>query len=547
MFNIEQKNILIPKLFFMKTTKRILAAATFALATMTSGFGQMAYNCEGCPPLAERTVVNLSSIADATGALPANTLLTCDNLYILDRKIYAPVGSQVTILAGTVIKATYEGDQNSTAFIVPRGAKVYANGSECCPIIFTTVDDNLDGTLPINTKERWGGVIILGRAHNTINRNELNPENPIFTTGGPTDGIGIIEGTAANDVRHYYGSEITQGIAFNNFDNSGILNYVSIRHGGSELGLTNEINGLTLGSVGSGTILRNIEVISNGDDGIEFFGGTVDLKYARVLYCDDDYLDWDQGYTGRIQYVVGVKRPAGTVAGGSAVGDNGIEADGDDGTGFARAWLSDPIVSNVTMIGRGTDHALDLKERTKGEIYNSIFANYSRGIVFVDTLGSTGVDEVTIRNSTFLNMGTNVRGIPPAGYDPTSAEFNNTFAATLAGMTTSNWTSVWDAIPNSTGAAFNVQGLPDDAAKVAAGWYTADYYDWFDAVNYQGAFRPGASPWWSQASCPMIQDARADFESLVSFPAGTDLNGDGVTNANDLTILIGRYNRANNE
>ncbi len=532
----------------MKSLKQIMGAALLTAATMTSGYSQMAYNCEGCPPLAQRPVINLSTVADAQGNLPANYLMSCENLYVLDKKIYAPIGSQVTILAGTVIKGVPNPDPaNANAFIVPRGAKVFANGSECCPIIFTAMADNLDGTYPIFTKEQWGGVIMLGRAHNTINRNEVNPENPIFIAGGPTDGIGIIEGTDPAEARNWYGAEITQGVPFNNFDNSGVLTYVSIRHGGAIVGANNEINALTLGSVGSGTVLRYIEVVSNGDDGIEFFGGTVDLKYARVLYCEDDYLDWDQGYTGRIQHVVGIQRPSGTLAGGSAAGDHGIEADGDDGTKYARAWLSDPIVSNVTMIGNRAAgagrRALELKERTKGEIYNSIFANFPTGINYANA----NLNPVVLRNNTFVNMGTNITGTPPAGFDPTQVAWNNTFVASLSGMTFSTWTTAWDAIPNSSGTAFNVKGLSDDPVKVAADWYKPGYYNWFDGVDYRGAYKPGASPWWSHANCSMMQGARSDFESLTFFPAVTDINGDGVTNAGDLSVLIGRYNKANNQ
>ncbi len=526
----------------MKTTRRILAAATLAVATMVSGFGQMAYNCEGCPPLLERDTVFLSDVVDVEGDLPANYMMTCENLYILDQKVYVTVGSQVTILAGTVIKATYEGELNSAAFIVPRGAKIFANGSECCPIIFTSVEDDLDGTFPIYTKERWGGLLVLGYAHNTLAINELNPENPTFVIGGQTNGIGFIEGVDPADPRHWYGAEIDLGTPFQNFDNSGIMNYVSIRHGGSELGTANEINGLTLGSVGSGTVLRNIEVVSNGDDGIEFFGGTVDLKYARILYCEDDYIDWDQGYTGRIQHVLGVTRPEGAT-GGVGLGDNGFECDGDDGTDFPRGWWTDPIVSNVTMLGRSSDKGLELKERTKGEIYNSILANYGTGIKY----NNASEDTVVIKNSTFVNNTTQVSGTPVAGLEPTDAAFNNTFVASLAGMTTSNWTTVWDAIPSATAAALDVKGLADDPAKIAAGWYNANYYNWFDAVDYQGAFKPGATPWWSMENCSMLQSVRADFESLSFFPAITDLNGDGVTNAADLSLIIGRYNKANDE
>lgn len=519
--------------------KNLFASLVIGALATASSFAQ-AYNCEGCLPLADRDTVLLSSIADANGNLTAaHSIWTCDKLYILDRKIYVPANGTLTIMPGVVVKADYLGDLNSSALIVPRDAKIYASGSECCPIIFTSVSDPLDGTYPIYTKERWGGIIILGRAHNTVARGELGPENPNFVTGGPVQGLGAIEGIDAADARHYYGVEAG---AFNNDDNSGILNYVSIRHGGSELGLTNEINGLTLGSVGRGTTLRNIEVISNGDDGIEFFGGTVDLKYARVLYCEDDYLDWDQGYTGRIQHVIAVTRPA-TAPGAVGLGDNGIEADGDDGIAYVRPWLSDPIVSNLTMIGRTTDVALELKERTEGEIYNSIFANFATGVKY--TASSTA--GVVVKNNTFVNNIANVSGTPVVGLEPTAPANNNTFVASLSGFTSTNWSSIWDAVPVSTGSTFNFATAVEDAAQIAAGRLPANYYDWFDATTYQGAYKPGTQVWWSMINCPNAQGANEFDESFSSISAPSDLNNDGVTNSGDLSVLLGRYNKANNE
>ena len=517
----------------MRKTNKLMAGVLMALISVAGINAQTPYSCDGCVDLAERDTVYLSSLADANGNLTAgHTLLTCNNLYILDRKIYVSAGDTLTILPGVVVKATYNGELNSTALIVTRDAKIFAEGSECCPIIFTTVEDPLDGTFPIYTKERWGGIIILGRAHNTIAINELNPEAPEFTIGATTAGVGFIEGVDAGDPRHYYGSEIDLGEPFNNEDNSGTLRYVSIRHGGSELGTANEINGLTLGSVGSGTTLEYIEVVSNGDDGIEFFGGAANVKHVRVLYCEDDYIDYDQGFTGKIQYVLGVQRPA-AAPGATALGDNGFECDGDDGDDFVRLWLSDPTISNATIIGNdgpsSGDNALELKERTKGKIYNSIFVKFNKGI----NLANPSEDTVIIRNCTFVNMNTDISGTFVTGFDPSQASWNNSFVDSVAGMTANVWDEIWDALPTVTGSAYDVNA--DD--------------DWFDAVNYRGAYKPGTSnPWWGMKYCPGVSSVRADAgENLSSYFAITDLNGDGITNAADLGILIGNYGLRNDE
>jgi len=528
--------------------KSLIASFLIGALTAATSFAQVAYNCEGCLPLAQRDSVKLSTIADANGnLLAANTILTCDKLYILDRKIYVPANGTLTILPGVVVKAQYLGEFNSAALIVPRDAKIYANGSECCPIIFTSVEDGLDGSYPIYTKERWGGIIVLGRAQNTVGQGEFNPENGAFVIGGSgSAGIGFIEGVPASDARNVYGAALALGESFNNNDNSGSLSYVSIRHGGSELGLNNEINGLTLGSVGRGTTLRNIEIVANGDDGIEFFGGTVDLKYARILYCEDDYLDWDQGYTGRIQHVIAVKRPN-TAPGAVRLGDHGIEADGDDGTGFVRGWLSRPIVSNCTFIGNANsgDMGFELKERTKGEIYNSIVANYVNPVRFAN--GDSVV--VTLRNNTFVNCGAiNYDGTPSNPNPAPAVDATNLTVASLASFTSTNWTSYYDAVASASAVAspFDVKNAVEDAAEIAADRYPANYYDWFDAVSYRGAYNPTGA-WWTMTDCPAAQGANEFRESVSSISVPQDINGDGVVNSGDLSSLLTRYNKTNDQ
>jgi len=521
----------------------LLASLLIGATTVASSFAQLTYNCEGCLPLADRPVVNLSTLdANADGNFDhLHTILTCDKMWILDQKMSVPANGTLTILPGVVVKALYLGEFNSAALIVPRDAKIYANGSECCPIIFTSIDDNLDGTYPIETKERWGGIILLGRAHNTVGQGEFNPENGAFVIGGSgSAGIGFIEGVPATDPRNVYGAALASGETFNNDDNSGSLSYFSIRHGGSELGTANEINGLTLGSVGRATSIRNIEIVSNGDDGIEFFGGTVDLKYVRIMYVEDDYLDWDQGYTGRIQHALLVKRSPIALPDSTKQGDHGMECDGDDGTLFVRNWLSHPILSNITILGNGNsgDMGFELKERTQGEIYNAVVSNFVTGIRY-----AAGVD-VTIKNSTFVNVPTLTSGTPVQALDGTVIS-----VPTLAGFTSTNWANNWDAVPAAIGigAAFDVKNAVEDPAEITAGYYPADYYNWFDAVTYRGAFDPAKEAWWGMTNCPNAQGANEFRESVSSKNIPEDNNFDGVVNAADLSNVNGRYNKTNDQ
>ncbi|MEM1214183.1 MAG: T9SS C-terminal target domain-containing protein, partial [Bacteroidota bacterium] len=218
------------------------------------------------------------------GSLVANTDYTWETgqEYLLDGLVYLEEGGTLTIEPGVVIKAKSaptNGD-NTSALIITKGAQIFANGTADMPIIFTAeIDDVNDPNDRDVNDDRglWGGVIILGNA-----------------TLATTDGTASIEGIE-EEPRTVYGGT-------NDTESSGTMRYVSIRHGGKALTSNNEINGLTLGGVGSGTTLEYIEVISNADDGIEFFGGTVDLKYASVSFCDDDSFDYDFGWQGSGQF-----------------------------------------------------------------------------------------------------------------------------------------------------------------------------------------------------------------------------------------------------
>jgi hypothetical protein len=206
---------------------------------------------------------------------------TADNVYILDGLVYLEEGGVLNIEAGTTIKGATSittGD-NTSALIITRGARIVARGTASAPIIFTAEEDDLSDSGDFTAQDRgeWGGLVILGNA--TIAR------------PGGEDGI---EGIDADEARARFGG----GMSPDDSDDSGVLSYVSIRHGGAQLSTDNEINGLTLGGVGSGTTLDYIEVFANEDDGIEFFGGTVGIKHASVAFCGDDGFDYDFGWRG---------------------------------------------------------------------------------------------------------------------------------------------------------------------------------------------------------------------------------------------------------
>jgi len=176
-------------------------------------------------------------------------------------------------------------------------------------------------------------------------------------------------GTASEPIIMTYEGDNLDGTT--SIDSSGSITYVSIRHGGTDIGAGNEINGLTLGGVGSGTTINHIEVIANADDGVEFFGGTARTKNILTAYCGDDCFDYDEGFRGLGQFWCAVQS--------SDDGDRGGEHDGgtepETGTPYAT-----PVIYNVTYIGNGEGRAVTMRDNAGGEYHNGIFVNWSKGV-----------------------------------------------------------------------------------------------------------------------------------------------------------------------
>jgi len=243
-----------------------------------------------------------------------NTVWRTGETYELAGRIVVQSGVTLTIERGVVVKARGGDDINASVLLVARGAKLNAEGTARLPIIFTSVADEITpamvangqyaspNTLPTQTG-LWGGVIILGSAPISASDDDGNQLTELS-----------IEGIPATDPAGKYGGN-------NPDDSSGTISYISIRHGGISIGAGNEINGLTLGGVGSGTRISNVEVVANADDGIEWFGGTVDVSNVLVWNVGDDALDTDQGWNGRCRDFL-VVTPSGS----------GFELDGPEGT-----------------------------------------------------------------------------------------------------------------------------------------------------------------------------------------------------------------------
>ncbi len=232
--------------------------------------------------------------------------------WILKGYVYVTNGAIVTFEAGSVIQSDVT---EKGALIIERGAKIIASGTETSPIVFTSGK-------PIGSRAPgdWGGIILLGKA----------------PTNRPLDPAPVIEGGVG---RQYGGTDP--------LDESGILRFVRIEYAGIAAEPGSEINGLTLGGVGSGTILENIQVSFGNDDAYEFFGGTVNAKNLVAFATADDDFDFDFGYTGKIQFAVSCRKPDFVDAGDAG---NGIECDNDGASSLATPRTK-PQLSNFTIIG----------------------------------------------------------------------------------------------------------------------------------------------------------------------------------------------------
>lgn len=526
----------------MQTIGKLTMAASLAALAATSGSAQNFGESCGCPPLGSRTAVTLNNTSSPSLVNANNefigpvTTLTCNNIYTCNTKLYVTNGNDLVIQPGTVIKWVDNSGINANALIVSRGGQIFADGTESCPIIMTSALDPLDGSYAVTNRGKWGGLIILGNAFNNVRSTDLRDGGPnpsVSITG--TDGVALIEGLSAGDSRHFYGQPVGSE---NNTESSGILRHVSLRHGGELLGTANEINGLTMGSVGSGTIIEHVEVTSNLDDGFEWFGGSVNGKYLVAMHCDDDYIDYDQGWTGKVQFVYGLQGPDNS-GGALNQGDNGMECDGDDGPGNTAA-KSDPVIYNATIINRilpGADEGIEARREVKGTIVNSIFANLARGLnMTTDAAANWNAGSFNVKNCTFQGTTTPLRinGVAPAAGSAEQVKFNTT-DGNLA-IADGSLIDASFAISPLTSNTVTNRVNPIPAFGQASSTLSPPADGFFTNARYRGAFEPGAESWLPRYSVATRIGSDKGVYNCVG-----DLNGDFQVNTTDFSIFSGRF------
>lgn len=379
-----------------------------------------------------------------------------DKTWLLDGIVYVEAGARLTIEAGAVVAGRAD-----SALVVTRDATILARGSANAPVIFTSAKDT--GS---RSAGDWGGLVLLGAA----------PVNARYAQ---------IEGVPASDSRGAFGGGSAE-------DSCGVLEFVRIEYAGFEVYANNELNGLTLGGCGSNTIVRNVQVHRALDDGVEVFGGNVDLKNIIVTGAGDDSLDWDMGWQGRVQHLLVLQYPG--------MGDNGIEADNLQSDHLAQP-RSEPVFYNVSLLslssGEKFQRAMTLRRGTAGHFNNMVISGFSgEAIDIKDTATS-----VNLGNGSLSFAGVSISNIGEGGRRYFSAEqgpqdddngldesrYFNEHAQLLREPL---WQRNAEALNEIKFDVPANSALAQGAVAIPEGEF------WDEGANYQGAVRPGSQQHW---------------------------------------------------
>lgn len=398
-------------------------------------------------------------------------------------------GVTLTIEPGVHVKAFSTG-----ALLVTRGSKLMANGTADQPITFSSLqDEDFDGL------GEWGGVIVQGFAP------QFGPGNTGACFGEGT--VCNVEGEGGDDVGNFGGNDPA--------DDSGVIRYVRIAEGGKVAGPNNEINGLTLQGVGHGTTVEYVQVHNNLDDGVEWFGGTVNAKYLVLTGNDDDDIDFDEGYQGNIQYAIIRKNPALEAPTGSN-DPRAIEANSSDEDYVPQ---TEGTLANITIIGSQMNKAEDnvqpgmrLRGSVTTRIYNSVVTNFD-DCIRIDDSNTDGDDTTT------------GAGLPPGIDSASVVELENVIGAcddkfyakrdadSEDGVVSMQETVTFDdAVAITEEVADNLEDVTFEPVDNGSGFA-------FTATDYIGAVEPGTSAagaWWAGWTIPgSLDDVAETFNGNV--------------------------------
>ena len=462
-----------------------------------------------------------------SGVITANTTWTKNNVYLLQGVVYVDNLVTLTIEAGTVIR----GDANTviSSLIVQRGATIIANGTPCNPIVFTS-----SKAIGARVRGDWGGLTILGKGL-TNQGTEVN-----------------IEGIGAGEPRARYGGT-------NNADNSGSLKYIRIEYAGFAIAANNELNSLTFGGVGSGTTVDYIQTSFGNDDAFEWFGGAVNCKHLVAYRTLDDDFDTDFGYSGLVQFGLGIKDP--TVSDDPAVSTSeGFESDNNGTAPFTPTPKTSASFYNITQIGAfrctnntpsvtqptalGFRRGARLRRNTQLKIFNSILMNNWRGLVMdadvianSATLGGAAFqNNIIAMDYTFNSTVSAATGLALAAENAATSTFltaaanTNTIISTPCDVLVNAWSFLNpDYRPNSIGSGSNLAGTdltPSIAIETAL--FTANQIADFNVDIFENAVGNSNGTITVTVSIPLSWTITVPGITTLSSTPQTGTNGNSV-------------------
>lgn len=442
---------------------------SFLTFTMTiMAFSVLFVSCKTDEPVVEDTRKEVANEVIIDADITGTRNFVKDSVYVLYGQIN--VSGTLNIAAGTVIK----GEKASKgSLIILRGGKIYANGTASSPVVFTS------RMKPgLRAAGDWGGLVIVGNA-------PVNQTSP------------VVEGLSR---------EVSYGGGTDAADNSGKLQYVRIEFAGIALQPDKEINGLTLCAVGSGTVIDHVQVSYCGDDSFEWFGGTVNAKYLIAYLGLDDEFDTDYGFSGKVQFALGVRNARNADVSLS----NGFESD-NDGNGTAATPQTSAVFSNVTLVGpykttadknvnANYGVAMHIRRNSSISVFNSVFAGWNTGLLLdgTSTYANTTAGNLVVQNCALVGIKTsNVKGATIT--DDQALSFFNTANAGNSIITTNVLagieTSFYDASKTGT-AAIPTSFLPTSESALLSGaafTHTKVSGAFFTPTTYIGAF--GTTDW----------------------------------------------------
>ena len=439
-----------------------------------------------------------TELVEVDGVITGTVNWTSDKQYLVKGFLRVEEGGVLNIEAGTVI---FGDTETKGTIVVQRGGKINANGTASNPIIMTS--EKAPG---LRQPGDWGGLVICGKAPNNV------PGGTAELEGG----YGAFHG--GNDAA----------------DNSGVVRYVQINYAGIPINPNEEVNTLTMGSVGSGTVIEHVFAGYGLDDAFEWFGGTVNCKYLVAYRGLDDDFDVDLGYSGYVQFGLGIR--GASLADQS--GSNGFEVD-NDGSGSTNAPFTSGTFSNMTIIGpkanRTTAISLQfqngaqLRRNNKLKIHNSFFTGYPNGI-FIDGAGAVDnatANELLVRNTVIAgvehwggngygSVGTVFTGAPSNGAQHPNNPRGEALKTNVDGFDVTAWFTTasysntildkWqDAGLNSSIFELGTPGvLPQSGSVLLSGASFSGLPSFFEQVSFRGAF--GTTNWttgWCDWNCAL--------------------------------------------